>query len=83
MRIRSTGLGRQELIGKFDKLSRAGDRHVVLSIRTTHPVRWHVRVAMDRDDIMEMMKLLFQGPTLSYMVDGLWRPKGPEETLNY
>ena len=54
MRIRSTGLGEQELVCESDGFSRTGD-YLLFSIRTTEPVRWHVRVVMDGRDMLHLL----------------------------
>lgn len=54
MRIRSTGLGNTELICEVESVRRSGD-HLLMSIRTTAPVKWHVRIAITRRDLMDML----------------------------
>ena len=40
IRLRSTGLGKTELVARADDLKRQGN-HLVLSVKTTEPVSWH------------------------------------------
>ena len=54
MRIRSTGLGDTELICIGDGFSKKGD-YLMMSIQTTEPVRWHVRVVLDGKDMLALM----------------------------
>lgn len=70
MRMRSTGLGRTELVGQFDGILRNGD-YLVLSVRTTSPVKWHVRTALSRKDAIEMLKLVLSPNVLLYFISSL------------
>ena len=70
MRMRSTGLGRTELVGKFDGIMRDGD-YLVLSVRTTSPVKWHVRTALSRKDVIEMLKMVMSPGVLAYFLSCL------------
>jgi hypothetical protein len=72
MRMRSTGLGRTELVGHFEGIARKGD-YLVLSVRTTAPVRWHVRTALSRKDAIEMLKLVLRPSILIYFLSSLLR----------
>ena len=82
MRMRSTGLGKTELIGRVEDLHRRED-YVVLSVRTTEPVRWHVRVAMDYRDIMKVLKCLFKLSIIAFLFPSRRRVKQPREIVDY
>lgn len=60
MRMRSTGLGKTELIGDFTQLEPRND-HLVLHVYTTFPVHWHVRTALTRQDIFTLFKVILRG----------------------
>lgn len=72
MRMRSTGLGRTELVGSFEGIARKGD-YLVLSVRTAAPVRWHVRTALSRGDAIEMLKLVLRPRILFFFLSCLIR----------
>jgi len=64
MWIRSTGLGKgNELTAKFEALKDV-EGCWILSMRTTEPVKWHVRVAMTKSDFKDMLKLMIKDGTL-------------------
>lgn len=60
MRMRSTGLGKTtELIAEFRNMeNRCG--HLILHVYTTAPVHWHIRLALNRRDILAILKVLFK-----------------------
>jgi len=63
MLIRSTGLGRTELEGDVKTLGVKAD-YIIIGMKTTEPVKWHVRVAANYSDLMTITMLLifsFQG----------------------
>lgn len=70
--MKSTGLGRTELVGDFEGVARKGD-YLILSVRTTAPVRWHVRTALSRRDAIEMLKLVMRPKVLFFFLSCLGR----------
>jgi hypothetical protein len=55
MRMRSTGLGKTELeveIGAFKRV----DGYMLIDMHSTAPVKWHIRVAVSRRDILQLVK---------------------------
>ena len=56
MIIRSTGLGRTELQGNIKTLEVMED-YLVIGMKTTEPVKWRVRVAVNFRDIIAISKL--------------------------
>lgn len=57
MLVRSTGLGRTELEGDVKTLDVKAD-YVIIGMKTTEPVKWHVRVAVNFSDLMTITRLL-------------------------
>ena len=51
MLMRSTGLGKTELVANIQDLKAQGD-HLILYVDTTEPVRWKVRTTITLRDIM-------------------------------
>lgn len=56
MRFRSAGLGPTELKGRISGLSPEGQDLLVLHINTYAPVEWHLKAAMERQDIPRVLK---------------------------
>ncbi|MBI4317704.1 MAG: hypothetical protein HY675_04370 [Chloroflexi bacterium] len=81
MRIRSTGLGKTELVGEIESIQRKGD-YLIVSMRTVQPVRWHVRVALTPKDLLGMLKS--SGLLATYLLSNLRTPKdGPAPPPDY
>jgi hypothetical protein len=78
MRIHSTGLGKGELIASQDKLI-VRDGYLVLSVRSTAPVHWHIRVLMERRDVWRFLLAAFKGPAFFWLLS-LFRKPGPPPT---
>ncbi len=84
MWIRSTGLGKDnELTAKIDAIRDAGGCWI-LSMKTTEPVKWHVRVAMTKRDFKDMLKLMFKGGIFFRMFkDFFFRRENSEPPADY
>lgn len=82
MRIKSTGLGKTELVGYIEGIKRVDD-YLVLTMRTAEPVRWHVRVAMTPKDLRQMIKAGLKGPTLKYVISKLLNKTEPGPIKDY
>ncbi len=78
MRIHSTGLGKGELVASQDKLI-FKDGYLILGVRSTAPVHWHIRVLMDRQDVCRFVWSALKGPTFRWMLSLLRKP-GPPPT---
>ena len=65
MRFRSTGLGKTELEAELAGLEPKGDL-LILHIRTTTPVRWHIRAGIQRKDIPTLIRLIFNFNLIKY-----------------
>ena len=57
MLIRSTGLGRSEMEGRFETVEKKAD-YLIFGIHTTAPVKWHIRVAMTFPDLFGALFLV-------------------------
>ncbi len=57
MLVRSTGLGRTELVGDVKSLEVKAD-YIIIGMKTNEPVKWQVRVAANWSDLMMITKLL-------------------------
>ena len=56
MRVRSTGLGKTEMICEVSSLARQND-HLIMRLRSTEPTVWHIRAALTYKDIIRMLKV--------------------------
>jgi len=59
MRVRSTGLGKQEMVAGFDHLEKNGD-YVIMKIKVSEPVIWKIRIALTRQDIFAILGGMFK-----------------------
>lgn len=66
MRMRSTGLGKTELLGDIASIEIVDDL-LIIHVHTTKPVRWHVRTGIQRKDIFTLIKQLFTPKMLKYL----------------
>jgi hypothetical protein len=73
MRMRSTGLGKTELVGRIDDMTRAGD-YLILHVGTTEPVRWHVRTAVSMGDLFRIAVLILKPSNLLFILTHLYNP---------
>ena len=82
MRMKSTGLGRMELVGQFEEIVPNGD-FLILSVRTTEPVRWHLRTALSRKDAISVLKLLLKPCILVSVLSWLFKRTDGEMPTDY
>ena len=82
MKMRSTGLGETVLEGELDKITQKDD-YLILHVNTIEPVQWHVRAAIDYSDLLALVKLIFRGPVLKFLVLGLKNRKNPRHTDDF
>ena len=80
MRMRSTGLGKTELVGDIAGVTMIGSI-LVLNVHTTSPVRWHVRAAIQRKDILKLAKAIFSFALLKYLFCTLIKSSKEPETF--
>lgn len=82
MKLRSTGLGETVLVGELDKITRKDD-YLILHVNTLEPVQWHVRAAVDYNDLITMIKLILKGPVLKFLFFGIKSRKKPRHTDDF
>ncbi len=66
MLFRSTGLGKTEMVAQMDGVKRQGD-YLVMNIKTSEPVIWKVRVAMNFRDVARVLKALIAISVIRFM----------------
>ncbi len=72
MRLRSTGLGKTELIGDLAELARHG-RTLVLHVHTNRPVKWHVRAALSEKDVLALARAMLRPAVGMFVLRALAR----------
>jgi hypothetical protein len=55
MLFRSTGLGKTEMAADIEKIEHQGD-YLIMRVRSTDPVVWKIRVALNFHDIAVVLK---------------------------
>ena len=56
MRVRSTGLGNAEMVTRVDAIKRL-DGHLLMTMVSTEPVRWRIRIALNYRDILRIVRV--------------------------
>ena len=80
MRMRSTGLGKTELVGRIEDLKRAGD-YLALDMRVIEPTNWHIRVGLTVNDMFKMAVLILKPSNLVYLLVALFKNRNPQSHL--
>lgn len=78
MKMRSTGLGKTELVGDMEGVSSVSN-YLILSVRTTDPVRWHVRTGIDGKDLRDLIKMIFSFKVIKFVVFNIFRRRKEDE----
>jgi len=68
MLMRSTGLGKSELVTEIDSIKRQGD-YLIMEMHTTEPVRWKVRGAMSRKDLKNVLRAMLKMSVIAYLAN--------------
>ena len=69
MRVRSTGLGNEQMVAHIDSIKRL-EGHLLMTMVSTEPVRWRIRIALNYKDILRIIRVgIFN--ILVYLVTGL------------
>jgi len=76
MRVRSTGLGRTEMVLRQESLT-VRDGYLLLSLRSTEPVRWHIRILMDRRDIGRFLLSSLRSSIFLWLLSAFRKPEAP------
>jgi len=68
MLMRSTGLGKAELVAEIVSLHRQGD-YLIMELRTTQPVRWKIRGGLSHQDLRMLLRAMMKASVLSFLLD--------------
>jgi len=82
MRFRSTGLGKTELQAEPTGLETSDDL-LILHIRTTSPVRWHIRAGIQRKDLFKLIRFVISPRVIKYFLLGFVKRGNLKEPENF
>ena len=68
MLMRSTGLGKAELVAEIVGLRRQGD-YLIMELQTTQPVRWKIRGGLSHKDLRMLLRAMAKRSVLAFLVD--------------
>jgi hypothetical protein len=68
MLMRSTGLGKAELVAEIVEIKRQGD-YLIMELRTTAPVRWKIRGGISRKDIRMLLRAMLKPSVIAYLLN--------------
>ena len=68
MLMRSTGLGKSELVTVIDSLQPQGD-YLIMQMHTTEPVRWKVRGALSKSDLKAVLKGCIKAAVIGWLLN--------------
>lgn len=66
MLMRSTGLGKTELLAEIVGLKRQGD-YLIMEVHTISPVHWKIRSGLSRRDLWMLIKALMSFEVIAYL----------------
>ncbi|MBA7695396.1 hypothetical protein ES703_104022 [subsurface metagenome] len=76
MRIHSTGLGSTELVCRVSDLT-VKHGYLLLSLRSTEPVRWRIRILIERRDVIQLILRVLKGPLFLWLLAIFKKPQAP------
>jgi hypothetical protein len=63
MRVRSTGLGKTEMVAGIRRLEPVENGYIIMEMHSTEPVKWRIRVALTGADLRRLLKLTIKPAT--------------------
>jgi hypothetical protein len=66
MLMRSTGLGKAELVAEIVSIKRQGD-YLIMELQTTKPVRWKIRGGLSHKDLRMLLRAMMKLSVLSFL----------------
>jgi len=66
--MRSTGLGKAELVAEVIGLKRQGD-YLIMELHTIKPVRWKIRAGLSHKDLRMLLKAMMKTSVLSFLLN--------------
>ena len=80
MRMRSTGLGKTELVAEIVSLNKEGD-YLVLSMKVVEPTKWRVKAGLSFGDLLKLVGQMLKPANLYYLVVGSFKYRNPHSNL--
>lgn len=80
MRMRSTGLGKTELVGEVVDLKKEGD-YLVLSMKIIEPTKWRVKAGLSFIDLSKILGHMLRPSSLAYLLVGFFKYRNPDSHL--
>lgn len=80
--MRSTGLGKTELLAEIIGLKRQGD-YLIMEVHTISPVLWKIRSGLSRRDLWTLIKSLMTVEIIAYLLNFRAWSKEPEHPGEY
>jgi hypothetical protein len=68
MLMRSTGLGKAELVAEIVGIKRQGD-YLIMELHTIKPVRWKIRGGISHKDLRMLLKAMMKVSVLSFLLN--------------
>jgi len=68
MLMRSTGLGKAELVAEIVSLRRQGD-YLIMELQTIKPVRWKIRSGISHQDLRMLLRAMMKRSVLAFLLD--------------
>jgi len=82
MLMRSTGLGKTELVAEINDLKPQGD-HLILLVDTTEPVRWKVRCTLTTKDMKVLIWKCIKLSIIKFILNPFRWFREPEHPGDY
>jgi hypothetical protein len=68
MLMRSTGLGKSELVAEITGIKRQGD-YLIMELQTTAPVRWKIRSGISHKDLRMLLRAIAKPSVLAFFLN--------------
>jgi hypothetical protein len=68
MLIRSTGLGKAELVAEVTEIKRQGS-YLIMEMQSSEPVRWRIRGGLSHGDLRTLIKATLKFSVLRFFLD--------------
>ena len=73
MRVRSTGLGKTEMIAGIKRLEPVENGYIIMEMHSTEPIKWRIRIALTGPDLRRLLKLMFKPATALVLLKTLFQ----------
>jgi hypothetical protein len=64
MRVRSTGLGKTEMVAQIERLEPVANGYLIMAMHSTEPVHWRIRIALTGQDLRRLVWLALGKPSV-------------------